>query len=174
MSGEFIAEKLLQATHDIEQKTGKQIAAIVTDNAANMKKAWEIVKQEKPRILTYGCVAHIINLFIGDCVKNSAVFGETVGVATRLADRVKNSPNILAKVRSIQRREYGKEYSFFLPGNTRWFSTYATIASVLRSRRALCTYAIDCDIEEFKKIVNDDRFWAAALNHFFGSAVCPY
>lgn len=161
MSGEFIAEKLLHATRDIEQKTGKQVAAIVTNNAANMKKAWDIVKGEKPRILTYGCVAHIINLFIGDCVKNSVVFGETVRVATLLADRIKNSPNILAKVRSMQRREYGKEFSFFLPGNTRWFSTHATIASVLRSRRALCTYGIDCDIEEYKKVVNDDKFWGA-------------
>jgi len=160
-SGEFIADKLLAAIRDIEEKTGKRVVAIVTDNAANMKKAWELVKRERPMILTYGCVAHIINLFIGDLVKHCGVFCWAVNLATRLADRVKNAPNVLAAIRIIQRREYGTEFSFFVPGNTRWFSIYATIACVLRSRRALCTYGIDCKDDEYKKIVNDDRFWDA-------------
>ena len=46
-----------------------KISAIITDNASVMKKAWKILEVEYPRIIFLGCIAHNLNLLIGDIMK---------------------------------------------------------------------------------------------------------
>ena len=40
--------------------------SIVTDNAANMRGAWEIIEEAYPKIYCNGCGAHVMNLLIKD------------------------------------------------------------------------------------------------------------
>lgn len=46
-----------------------KVMGICTDNAANMKKAWELIQVEYPHIQAYGCLAHTLNLIFTDVNK---------------------------------------------------------------------------------------------------------
>ena len=46
----------------IEQAGIDKFAAVITDNAPNMKAAWRILKTEYPNKVFLGCWAHGINL----------------------------------------------------------------------------------------------------------------
>jgi len=47
----------------------KNIVAITTDNAGNIKKSWKGVQKEYPEILCLGCGSHITNLLVEDIMK---------------------------------------------------------------------------------------------------------
>lgn len=68
----------------IDQIGANKIAAIVSDNASNVRNARELIQEKHPNIENIRCIAHSINLIACDVVKES--FGE------RLLRRV----NILA------------------------------------------------------------------------------
>lgn len=66
---------------------------------------------------------------------------------------------MLAALRSIQRSQYGKTMAIYLPGNTRWLSVYATVASIVRSHRAIAILALESHDSDFVRLVNDVAFW---------------
>ncbi len=49
--------------------TANKISAIITDNASVMKKAWRILEVKYPKIIFLGCIAHNLNLLVGDIMK---------------------------------------------------------------------------------------------------------
>ena len=51
-----------QTLEKIKDDYGKEVTAIVTDNENKMKRFRELVKENNPNILTYGCGAHYMNL----------------------------------------------------------------------------------------------------------------
>ena len=46
-----------------------KVIGVCTDNAANMRKAWKLVKDKYPHIQTYGCLAHALNQIFSDLNK---------------------------------------------------------------------------------------------------------
>ena len=61
-TGEYIAEKVSEVIQEVKQECGKMTVAVVTDNASNMKKAWELLARKHPELTCYGCAAHSLNL----------------------------------------------------------------------------------------------------------------
>jgi hypothetical protein len=58
-TGEFLATEI----KEILTKIGvEKFSAIITDNAANIRLAREIVTKENPKILNLRCITHFINL----------------------------------------------------------------------------------------------------------------
>jgi len=53
----------------IEKIGPEKVYGITTDNAANMKAAWTIVKDKYPHIQTYSCASHSMQLFAMDVEK---------------------------------------------------------------------------------------------------------
>ena len=53
----------------IDKVSSSKISAVITDNASVMKKAWRILEAEYPKIIFFGCIAHNLNLIIGDIMK---------------------------------------------------------------------------------------------------------
>ena len=84
-----------------------------------MKKAWSIVKSKRPKILTFGCVAHTLNLFIKDCCREVPFFKEAVEGATLLVGTIHRSSKLLASFRVLQKLKYGKTMAYYIPGRTR-------------------------------------------------------
>jgi hypothetical protein len=67
-TGEYMAQVMAEV---IEENGAEKFLGIVTDNAKNMTKAWEILQmkfKEYP-IAYYGCIAHILNLIVNDVLK---------------------------------------------------------------------------------------------------------
>jgi len=66
--GETIAKDLENV---IIQVGISKISAVITDNTSVMKKAWRLLRFNYPEILFLGCIAHSLNLLIGDIMKLS-------------------------------------------------------------------------------------------------------
>jgi len=80
-TAKYLAEKI----EEVIKKVGPDwISAIVTDNAANVKKAREIITEKYPRIENIRCISHCINLIACDIVSHN------------FADQLLRKVNILA------------------------------------------------------------------------------
>ena len=55
----------------IEKVGPKRISAIVSDNAANVKKARKIITEEYPKIENIRCVSHCVNLIVCDIANHT-------------------------------------------------------------------------------------------------------
>jgi hypothetical protein len=53
----------------LEKLASIKYFGIVTDNAANMKAAWQKIEAKFSHITCYGCVAHGLNLLLNDLGK---------------------------------------------------------------------------------------------------------
>lgn len=47
----------------------EKTAAVITDNAKNMKKAWRLIRRKYNHIFTIGCIAHSLNLPMKNIMK---------------------------------------------------------------------------------------------------------
>ena len=132
----YIAGKLLETADDIECSSDDKtlVVSIVTDNCACMKKAWDIFRQSRPKILTFGCAAHAFHLFMKDVSAQIPSVSEAVMGATVVARVLRSSTKAMGRLRRAQHALYGKEMGLFLPGKTRWLSMCNSVGSVLRSR----------------------------------------
>ncbi|XP_050064712.1 uncharacterized protein LOC126553609 [Aphis gossypii] len=64
-TGNYMANVMIDL---IEEVGPGKFYGIVTDNAANMKKAWQEINQKYAHITTYGCIAHSLSLLINDII----------------------------------------------------------------------------------------------------------
>lgn len=64
-TGDYMAKVMIEIIKEVGP--GK-VFGIVTDNAANMKKAWREINNKYEHITTYGCVAHTLSLLINDII----------------------------------------------------------------------------------------------------------
>jgi hypothetical protein len=67
-TSEFLSNEIKNVISSIGNE---KFAAIVSDNAANVKKAREMVHEAFPLIQNVRCIAHCINLLAGDIVKHN-------------------------------------------------------------------------------------------------------
>lgn len=58
-NGEYVASKLIEV---IEEIGATKIAAVVTDHASAMRKAWRLIQEKYPWIQGEGCKGHGLNL----------------------------------------------------------------------------------------------------------------
>ena len=55
-------DMLLESINDAEDNYGYTVKSVVTDNAENMQKRRSLIADNEPEMLTYGCLAHWLNL----------------------------------------------------------------------------------------------------------------
>ena len=67
-TSKYFAEKIKKV---IDRIRNEKFSAIVSDNAANVKKAHEIIKEEFPSIQNVRCIAHCVNLLACDIVSHN-------------------------------------------------------------------------------------------------------
>ncbi|CAJ0831037.1 9955_t:CDS:2, partial [Entrophospora sp. SA101] len=67
-TGENITEDIENTILQIDYS---KLSAVITDNASSMKKAWKLVAIRYPNVVFIGCVAHSLNLLIGDIMNFS-------------------------------------------------------------------------------------------------------
>lgn len=85
----------------LEEIGAEKVSALVTDNAANMKAAWQLMKNKYPHIMPYGCVAHGLNLLFTDIAKIEE-FREMTVTVQAIIKEIRNSHFLLAKFREHQ------------------------------------------------------------------------
>lgn len=142
-----------------------KISALITDNASVMKKAWKLLELKYPNIFFLGCVAHSLNLLIGDIMK--------VPWSANILKRAKEivlyfrSHQIpMAILRRHQLATYKHRRSLKLPAKTRWGSSATCLNSVLQNQLALkltITEITHNNHEKLPDLINntvmDEAFW---------------
>lgn len=62
----------------------RKVVSIVTDNAPNMKKAWRLIGQKYPWIVSEGCKAHSVDLVAKDLCETASI-GSVVEKCVKIA-----------------------------------------------------------------------------------------
>ncbi|KAM4028706.1 E3 SUMO-protein ligase ZBED1-like isoform 1-T1 [Anomaloglossus baeobatrachus] len=122
-----LAEELLRIAENwqIESK----VICCVTDNAANITKAIKILNWAH-----YPCLAHTINLIVGDSMK---VMTPTLDKVKSIVEFFHKSPIATEKLKSTQRQMSMPELKLKQDRETRWNSTYYMLKRVLESKDAI-------------------------------------
>ena len=156
-TGEYIAQQF----NDVIEEIGiSKIAAIITDNASNMKKAHTILQKKysdiiflgnnfnlilffNKIILTFfflsilGCFAHNINLLIKSIIEIDLIIKETIATVQEIIKFFKRHHIESACLTRLQKEKIGKTIKFNLPVITRWGSHHTCLQSFLASKKAL-------------------------------------
>ncbi|CAH0552651.1 unnamed protein product [Brassicogethes aeneus] len=161
-TGEYIAQELGKCITEIGP--GK-IMAIVSDNAAAMEKAKQIIATQFNYITIYSCVAHSLNLLVGDIMKLNS-FRNVESSCKEIIKEINGSHKNLACFNKIQLDKYHKVRSLKLPVKTRWGSILYCVESLILTKEALQILIVSQDSKgvKFSKNVRDhilenDIFW---------------
>ncbi|XP_065315317.1 uncharacterized protein LOC135924197 [Gordionus sp. m RMFG-2023] len=103
-TADYIAQEFQNVIHELNPV---KVYSLVTDNAANMKAAWRILKSESiyNHIQCYGCAAHTLQLFFHD-FKRLDVFSDHISIIKKIVKFFKNK-HIPAAVFSRNKNLHG-------------------------------------------------------------------
>ncbi|XP_065672488.1 uncharacterized protein LOC136090221 [Hydra vulgaris] len=140
-----------------------KVLGVCTDNAANMKKAWQLIVTEFPHKYPYGCLAHTLNLIFTD-VSNLKSIADSQRNCTMVVKEIKNSQILSALLKQHQQKS-GQiiQQSLKLPVTTRWASIIHCMESLHNNRLALRGLAIDDEATSLAKPIQNlllsEVFW---------------
>jgi hypothetical protein len=149
----------------IEEIGFQKVNALVSDNAANMKGAWTLIKNKYPNICIYGCAGHGFNLLCKDITTKINVFQTILGDAKCVIQYFNNKHIPKAVLKSIQLDKNGKEIALLVPVETRWSSFCKSLESLIKNKDYLQMAVLDKrliaqNVACIKKLVlNEDNFW---------------
>ena len=129
---EYIASGIEEV---VEQLGKERVVGCTTDNAANMKSSWPILKAKYPKLVTLGCCSHTLNLLGNDIMKLPEVV-EVWEKALEVAKWFKRHSLATAMVKD-NTAQNEKFAAFQLPGKTRWQGKVATIRALRINWRSM-------------------------------------
>lgn len=160
-SGDYIYNVLSGC---IEEIGPHKILSVCTDNAPNMKMAWKKIQEKYPHILTYGCVAHCLNLMAKDLLRLSS-FDKIFKQTKKIIQFFRNKHIPRQVLRKVQLEENSTEIALIVPSETRWCSAAISFESVLKNKNAIQKAILDkairtvVDSSVRRYILDEDNFW---------------
>lgn len=154
----YVAKILIKGVNEVGSY---KVLLIVTDNAMNMKAAWELVRKEFPHIFSAGCTPHGLNLLAKDIMKIDK-FASLMKTAKAIV-KIKNKSVNKSIFKKNRTRRYGKEVvQLKMPNPTRFSGNDIMLESLEKNKCALQDTVLDdnADISyNVKSNVLDDNFW---------------
>jgi len=151
-----------QCSKIIDAFGADKFAAVVTDNASTMTKAWRIIEAKYPGIVCFGCLAHVLNLLIGDIFRVTlpSDLMNTCGEVIKFFGRSSICDMIFQK----KRAELSISRDLVEPVTTRWASQISCLESFLINKAVLQQVMLDDRIASkieprLKKAMLDDDFF---------------
>ncbi|OWZ02216.1 hypothetical protein PHMEG_00026261 [Phytophthora megakarya] len=153
-----------------------KVSAVVSDNAANMKKAGKLIELKHPNVVFNGCSAHAVNLLLKDIFKLD-LFAEVLKKAAKIVKFVRARHLLLNRVRTHRRQlpKSTKKGELSAPVSTRWYAQEKCIKSVVRNKMPLQAAFADTELmnhyadrdsvrklAEVRQIIGDKPFWRNA------------
>lgn len=145
--------------------TANKISAIITDNASVMKKAWRILEVKYPKIIFLGCIAHNLNLLVGDIMKlrwAANIMNDSKQIIKYF--KTHNIPSAILKRHQIA--SYSTQISLKYPVKTRWGSAAISLNSIATNRLALQLASVELinnrniNIpEDISDTIESEDFW---------------
>ena len=160
-TAQAIADGIFEVIEEVEALVGLgKIVAVVTDNASNMRGAWEIIETKNPDISCNGCGAHVANLLIKDVVNIEEV-RTCLDKAAAIAKWFKKRPMAIFKL--SEHKKLNKESSnrtLKIPVPTRWYTELVCMTSVFESKTSLKQLFSN---DEFLDLFDDPKGKKAAI-----------
>ncbi|KAF2903519.1 hypothetical protein ILUMI_02665 [Ignelater luminosus] len=163
-TGQYVAEQIEVVFTDIGIN---KVVACCTDNAANMKKAWDLLREkyaDKP-ISFYGCAAHTLNLLVNDITKLNTT-DILINSAKPIIKVIKSKSVLTSAFFNLQReKQEPRKCVLKLPVATRWASIVLSFESLLKNKNILKALAINDEYQDLiekrnkTNILDDDIFW---------------
>ncbi|CAI6008638.1 unnamed protein product [Closterium sp. NIES-65] len=139
-TGEYLA-KLIQ--HAICEVGDSHVVQVVMDNAANNKRAANLLKDEYPQVFFTNCAAHVLDLMLHDMGKVKAV-KRVLNQVHRVVMMVKGSASAVTLF-----RELFSQLALVRPGATRFGTQVIMIERFLEVKKTLKEMVIS---EEWKSV----------------------
>lgn len=158
-TAEYLKEEILKVMSKYEER---KFVVLIGDNARNIQRAFQLVKQIYPYVSPLNCAAHTLNLLCHDIMQPGPLKG-FVDLAVEVVKTVKRSQILTAVLqRLITERNRGETLK--LPTKTRWSSHYACLKSLENTKSALKSLAIEESLTstlptEIRAALLDDNFW---------------
>lgn len=92
---------------------------------------------EYPNKVFLPCMAHQMNLIVGEIFKASDIYQQTSTKAVKIVSYFHSSAYFTGLLRNEQKSLYGKTIALATPGETRWCSYYFCFHSILKTEAAL-------------------------------------
>lgn len=136
-TGVVSARTIEVVMEDISKRLNTKISNLITDNAANYKKARNLLAARYPNVLMLQCFAHQINLLTQKLLKLCDY--EVLEQVRKLIAKIRNSYRYTYIYRQYCKHFYGREdgCSLHKIGMTRWNSAHRSLCSLLRCRNAV-------------------------------------
>lgn len=173
-TGRYIADSILSVINELEGAVGSGVVtSVVTDNAANMQKAWKYVSEARPGIVCSGCGAHGMNLVMKDMLATD-YFADTLSDAKTLTRFCKARIGFWSvfRERQSQMRSTGNKLRrLSMPVPTRWYTQEKCISNVVANKAILAGIFSDDEflkrykgneLNEAHRIFKDGEFWLNA------------
>lgn len=154
-TGVFIGEKICNVISDVGSD---KICGLVTDNAANMKAAWDYVQSKYPHVFCVGCTAHGMHLLCSDLTKVELV-RDACTSAESVVSYFKNHHKPKFELEQQQRRMYNKTIVLKMYVPTRWGTIHAMFSSIISSKDALIAVAGFVAQTNIRNHLLDANFW---------------
>lgn len=147
----------------LEKYDVNKFSCIVTDNAANMRKATRDIEDMYPHITSFGCFAHTLHLICNDILQIPAIRTLMTNVKT-IIKLITRTQVLVAKFHELK-KELKIDKSLHLPVCTRWGSHVMALESLIDCKNILQRIVIDPTVAEKidkkirHQILNEDKFW---------------
>jgi len=160
-TGDYLASEMERVIKKVGE--GKFIA-VITDNAANMRSARNLICANFPWILNLRCAAHAFNLIICDILNFPSVrkiLKDAVSIISQFT-----GSHLLQNALKTARDLFNITIGLRNPVKTRWSSVYDCVHSLLLNEGALKKVISDLSAEvnpQVKSIVQNYGFWSALV-----------
>ena len=141
MAGSHIGENIANALSEVKANWSLPNIIAVTDNAANEKKAFEILKW-----IRFGCYGHRINLVVKNALSSSKEVTHVIAKGRKLVTFFHQSTSAsdvwLSKQLLVLKEEHAK-HKLIMDVPTRWNSTVVMLRRLLEVSPAILALASD-------------------------------
>lgn len=149
----------------LEQLGSQKFFAIISDNAANMVRCGRLLKEKYVNITWIGCIAHTLNLLVGDVIKIDSV-RVIFQFVVELVKHVNKSHILKAEFKQLC-EDKSINVTLVLPVKTRWGSYLHCLENFLKAKVILQTVVIN-DIHELmnqKEEILNEHQWITIQAH---------
>jgi hypothetical protein len=159
-----IAEWLEKHLHTLTHGNLERINSCANDTCSTMLSMWEHLRL-KPglqHLFFIPCDSHGIQLLIQDLINSIPQFKKVHDNAQTIAKAFKNAHLQYARLRDVQKQEYGRTWAIILAVATRWGTEKGLLDGLFRSKAAIQRYAIRFkDMpKEVLDVILSQEFWA--------------
>jgi Protein of unknown function (DUF 659) len=117
----------------INEKGPDKFLGVVTNNTANMKRAWAIIEESYPNISCYGCAVHGTQLLLSDLCNLSTASG-IIHRSTAVIKETKASHKLAALFSAHSQSKTSSSVTLKLPVKTCWASSITCLRSLLANK----------------------------------------